>query len=53
VSVSGPRVVAAGPALGERIERICGSAWCDVSPDEITLEWRWMEAVPAPKGLRR
>jgi hypothetical protein len=53
LSVSGPGVDAAGRVLAERIERVAGAAWCDVTPDALTLEWRWTEAVPAPQARRR
>jgi hypothetical protein len=47
LSASGPRVDAAGRALVQRIDRVAGAAWCDVSPDAMTLEWRWGGDVPA------
>jgi hypothetical protein len=53
LSVSGPRVDGPGSALVERIDRVSGAAWCDVTPDAITLEWRWTGAMPAVAGLRR
>jgi hypothetical protein len=53
LSVAGPRVGGAGPALVERIDKVSGTAWRDLTPNEITLEWRWAAAVPAQGGLRR
>ena len=53
LSVSGPEVLAAGRALAERIERVARAAWCDLTPDDATLEWRWTEAVPAAEARRR
>ena len=53
LSVAGPRVGGAGPALVERIDRVSGTAWRDLTPDEITLEWRWTGAVPAQGVGRR
>ncbi len=53
LSVAGPRVGDAGPALVERIDWVAGSAWCDVTPDALTLEWRWTGGMPAQGGLRR
>ena len=53
LSASGPRVDAAGRALVERIDRVTGAAWCDVSPDAVTLEWRWGGDVPAGEAGQR
>ena len=53
LSVAGPRVGAAGPALVERIDRVSGTAWRDLTADEITLEWRWTGSVPAQGAGRR
>lgn len=53
LSVTGPRVGGAGPALVERIHRVSSAAWCDVTSDEITLEWRWAVAMPAQVDRRR
>jgi hypothetical protein len=53
LSVAGPRVGGAGPALVERIDKVSGTAWRDLTPGEITLEWRWAGSVPAQGGPRR
>lgn len=53
LSATGPRVDSAGQSLVERIDRVRGAAWCDLSPDGITLEWRWGGDGTAPAGLQR
>jgi hypothetical protein len=53
VSVQGPQVGHAAPALLLRIDRVASDAWCDATPEEITLEWRWTAAVSSEVGVRR
>ncbi len=45
LSATGPAVVGAGRALSGRIDRFAASAWRDVSPEGITVEWQWATAV--------